>query len=307
MSKLLIDERPLVVLPSLAKLLGLNQAMLLQQIHFWQSTARQMGPRASSWTTTHDGEIYIKATLDEWINDNFPFWSLSTLKRVMLDLASKSCIKSVKPTAHRGDHAKYYAVDHAGLDSLKLGRKVTQNHDKVKMNQSNGSNRANHDWVKMNQSTIKERIVETKSDVLIVYTKDQFVNAGFGPKLDELWPYFEAMQLHCDMPAYDTFLKTCWDLFGIIETIAVDEIIEYAADLRESKTDVWPSDILRYHRKMYRSKQNGSSPNISKTQLIGVLRPLTLKQRLGWFNKQNDSTRAMVRKFGGDKFLQELA
>lgn len=37
MSKLLISESPLLVLPSLAETIGLNEAIVLQQIHFWTS------------------------------------------------------------------------------------------------------------------------------------------------------------------------------------------------------------------------------------------------------------------------------
>jgi len=35
MSKLLIDEYPLQVLPSLAVIYGLNEAIILQQVHYW--------------------------------------------------------------------------------------------------------------------------------------------------------------------------------------------------------------------------------------------------------------------------------
>ena len=36
MSNLLFDERPLVIQPTLAKLLGsLDEAVILQQIHYW--------------------------------------------------------------------------------------------------------------------------------------------------------------------------------------------------------------------------------------------------------------------------------
>ena len=34
-SKLLVDEPPLIVLPSLAVAIGLAEAILLQQIHYW--------------------------------------------------------------------------------------------------------------------------------------------------------------------------------------------------------------------------------------------------------------------------------
>ena len=41
MSKLLINEQPLQVLPSLAEAIGLNQAIALQQVHYWLENARK--------------------------------------------------------------------------------------------------------------------------------------------------------------------------------------------------------------------------------------------------------------------------
>ncbi|MFE7378378.1 hypothetical protein ACFU6E_27870 [Bacillus cereus] len=35
MSKLLIYEKPLIVLPGLIKVVGLNEAIFLQQVHYW--------------------------------------------------------------------------------------------------------------------------------------------------------------------------------------------------------------------------------------------------------------------------------
>ena len=32
---LILDERPLVVIPSLACAIGLNESMILQQLHYW--------------------------------------------------------------------------------------------------------------------------------------------------------------------------------------------------------------------------------------------------------------------------------
>ena len=37
MSRLLINEPPLIVLPSLAKEIGLNEAIIVQQIQYWLS------------------------------------------------------------------------------------------------------------------------------------------------------------------------------------------------------------------------------------------------------------------------------
>jgi hypothetical protein len=35
MSKLLISESPIMILPSLAVRVGVNEAVLLQQVHYW--------------------------------------------------------------------------------------------------------------------------------------------------------------------------------------------------------------------------------------------------------------------------------
>ena len=40
MSKLLINESPLQVQPSLAMAIGLNEAIFLQQLHYWIGTSR---------------------------------------------------------------------------------------------------------------------------------------------------------------------------------------------------------------------------------------------------------------------------
>ncbi len=35
MNNLLLDEHPLLVMPKLATLIGLNEAIVLQQVHYW--------------------------------------------------------------------------------------------------------------------------------------------------------------------------------------------------------------------------------------------------------------------------------
>ena len=41
-SPLLINEHPLMVLPSLATAVGLNQAIVLQQVHYWLDLNRKI-------------------------------------------------------------------------------------------------------------------------------------------------------------------------------------------------------------------------------------------------------------------------
>lgn len=69
MSSLLIQEPPLQVLPSLAKEVGLNAALVLQQTHYWCLTLNK------EW-------VYV--TIEQW-QEQFPFWSDRTIRRAIKD------------------------------------------------------------------------------------------------------------------------------------------------------------------------------------------------------------------------------
>lgn len=71
MSKLLINEPPIQVLPTLATVIGLNRAIVLQQVHYWCANPK-MG-------VARDSNRWIRNTAEDWQRDNFPFWSLSTV------------------------------------------------------------------------------------------------------------------------------------------------------------------------------------------------------------------------------------
>jgi hypothetical protein len=75
--KLLIDEHPVQVLPSLAKIIGLNEAILLQQLHYWI--------QQSKVGATVDGIKWVYNTYDEWQN-TFQFWSQRTIMRTVNNL-----------------------------------------------------------------------------------------------------------------------------------------------------------------------------------------------------------------------------
>lgn len=77
MSKLLISEPPLQVIPSLAVEIGLNEAIALQQV-FW------MGERSD------DG--WVRNTVAAW-REIFPFWSKRTTERVLAKLRELELIE----------------------------------------------------------------------------------------------------------------------------------------------------------------------------------------------------------------------
>lgn len=60
--KLLIDDQPLQVLPELAKAIGLNEAIFVQQLHYFLNISKHK----------YEDRIWIYNTIDEWC-EIFPF------------------------------------------------------------------------------------------------------------------------------------------------------------------------------------------------------------------------------------------
>lgn len=111
MSKLLINEPPLQVLPTLAVQIGLNEAIVLQQVHYWISN-----PKIGK---SYDGRRWVRNSVKDWQAENFPFWSIDTIKRTIDSLKKMGVILSTKKLNDIGyDQTLWYSVDYEALDNL---------------------------------------------------------------------------------------------------------------------------------------------------------------------------------------------
>jgi len=104
---LLIDEYPLLVLPSLATSIGLNEAIVLQQLHYWLEN-----PKGG---VELDGYRWVYNTYEEWQRDNFPFWSVRTVIRTFANLEEMELVISKQLASY--DRKKYYRVHYDNLAS----------------------------------------------------------------------------------------------------------------------------------------------------------------------------------------------
>jgi hypothetical protein len=105
-SKLLIDEHPLQVLPSLAVKYGLNEAIILQQVHYWIRT-KPIEKEGFQWTFS---------TFERWLKQ-FPFFSRRTLERAMANLEKSGALVGVVGLAEDArDRTKYYRIDYPVLE-----------------------------------------------------------------------------------------------------------------------------------------------------------------------------------------------
>ena len=110
MSNLLINEPPLQVLPTLAAEIGLNEAIVLQQIHYWISN-----PKVGK---EHDGQRWIYNSVREWQDTNFPFWSEATIKRALHNLREMGLVLAENLNASTYDRTLWYTIDYRHLVKL---------------------------------------------------------------------------------------------------------------------------------------------------------------------------------------------
>lgn len=107
-SRLLYDERPLVVIPELAVVVGLNSAIVLQQIHYWV----RINQRADK--NFREGYYWTYNTHEDW-REQFPFWSISTVKRIFMELEADNFIVTGNYNRLPIDRTKWYRINYDRL------------------------------------------------------------------------------------------------------------------------------------------------------------------------------------------------
>lgn len=107
MSKLLIDDYPIQVLPKLAEKVGLNEAIILQQIHYWLNSSKH----------NYDGKRWIYNSYPNWAKQ-FPFWSERTIKRAFGSLEKQDLLYVGNYNRAGFDRTKWYSINYENLNNL---------------------------------------------------------------------------------------------------------------------------------------------------------------------------------------------
>jgi hypothetical protein len=115
-TSLLIDDNPLQVLPKLAEKVGLNEAIVLQQLHYWLNRS----------DNHRDGSKWVFNSYPGW-KEQFPFWGIRTIQRTFLQLENLGLIKVGNFNKMKGDLTKWYTVDYAGIEALETSSLIREN------------------------------------------------------------------------------------------------------------------------------------------------------------------------------------
>ena len=153
MSKLLINESPLQVQPSLAMAIGLNEAIFLQQLHYWMGASRHH----------HNGKKWVYNTYSDWLLQ-LKYLSLPTLKRTIKSLKDRGLLSVERFDKLRSNQVNYYTINYDVLAIIESNiAQAIDSIDQLKMSQSSSSNCTNAsaqnepiDKIKMSQSSLAQ-------------------------------------------------------------------------------------------------------------------------------------------------------
>lgn len=110
MSTLLLDEPLGMFQKDLAEEIGLNEAIFLQELHYWVQRSKHI----------FDGKQWVYNTQADWIENHFPFWSVRTLQRITANLRKlKLVLTTDKHNKFNIDRKLWYAIDYEVFKAIR--------------------------------------------------------------------------------------------------------------------------------------------------------------------------------------------
>ena len=106
-SKLMLPDAPLMVQPKLAAAIGVHEAIMLQQIHYWLCVGGH----------ERDGRRWIYNSYTDWAAQ-VPFWSRETVRRVLGRLRARGLVITGDYNRHGYDRTLWYTIDYAAVAAL---------------------------------------------------------------------------------------------------------------------------------------------------------------------------------------------
>ena len=123
-----------MVFPSLAKIIGLNQSIILQQIHYWIIN-NKLNKKAKK-----DKKTWCYNSYKKW-QKQFPFWSQRTIQREFLYLEKEGLVISANHNNFKTNKTKWYRINYTVLNkkikNYKGFRFGTMDDDKLALSKKN--------------------------------------------------------------------------------------------------------------------------------------------------------------------------
>lgn len=143
-SRLLINESPLVVSPSLAVALGnINEAIILQQLQYWLTRSKK----------TYNNRKWIYNPVRDW-QKQFPWLSKTAITNRLNALEEKGIIITANLNKRRFDRTKWYSIDYDKLNSLIESADEPENEPELEEKPVDNSNELSQESDKSNDKKV---------------------------------------------------------------------------------------------------------------------------------------------------------
>ncbi|WP_249962444.1 hypothetical protein [Histophilus somni] len=114
MSMYLFDEHPIIANKTLAREIGLNEALVLQQINYWIEINRKTGKNF------YEGRYWTYNSIRSWQENDFDYMSFETVKRTFTKLEKQGYLITGNFNKDPRDKTKWYSINEDRLNELYL-------------------------------------------------------------------------------------------------------------------------------------------------------------------------------------------
>lgn len=146
-SKYLMKEEPLIIDKTLGSLIGLNEAIILQQIEYWLTNFK----KTENKRHYRDCRWWVYNSYEKW-KANFPFWSKSTIRRTIKRLEEKDILITANYNRIKMDRTKWYSIDYKKLDDY-CNKAIAQNEQLDCSKRTTGNSNLNRPIPKITSET----------------------------------------------------------------------------------------------------------------------------------------------------------
>lgn len=108
----LFDEQPILANKALARELGLNEALVMQQINYWIEINKRSGKNY------HDGKYWTYNSIRAWQENDFDYMSVDTVKRTFTKLTKAGYLLVGNYNKDPRDKTKWYTINNDKLEEL---------------------------------------------------------------------------------------------------------------------------------------------------------------------------------------------
>lgn len=112
MSMYLFEEYPIIANKTLAREIGLNEALILQQINYWIEINKKTG------NNYYEGRYWTYNSIRSWQENDFDYMSFDTVKRTFAKLEKEGYLITGNFNKDPRDKTKWYTIDEEKLFKL---------------------------------------------------------------------------------------------------------------------------------------------------------------------------------------------